>query len=241
MSQESIIGIVISVGLALLIYFFPRERLAKLFKKNNLDDFIKNNKFRDNFKIVIIDDEIDSYPVEYIKKLGAEVSTYETISFADSVDITKYDLVFLDIKGVVKEDLEEGGAKFIKIIKQARRHLPVIAVSSGFFHAEFNEYFKMSDQTIKKPINEYDINQLISEIKAQHFDMSSLTKSLKKSIGTLNVKQKSKLNLENKIVNYLEGNTSKSDTMECIHQVATTESGKLIDLVEIIKDRAQND
>jgi len=150
MSQESIIGIIIGAIIALILYFVPKDSLFKFFQTKTLDDLIKNNKFRDNFKVVIIDDELDSYPVEYIKKLGVEVSTYETISFADSVDITKYDLVFLDIKGVVKEDLEEGGAKFIKIIKQAREHLPVIAVSSGFFHAEFNEYFKMSDQTIKK-------------------------------------------------------------------------------------------
>ncbi len=99
----------------------------------------------------------------------------------------------------------------------------------------------MSDQTIKKPINEFDINQLIKEIKSKHFDMDVLIKSLKSQVNALNIRQKFKSNLECKITNYLEGNASKVETMECIHQIATTGSGELINLVNIIKDRVEND
>lgn len=146
-------------------------------------DYINKLKTRDNYKLAIVDDEISSYPVEYIKKLGITVSEFDSISFAETDNLCKFDVILLDVKGVVKEDLEEGGAKLIKIIKQYRPTLPIIAVSSGYFHPELNDYFKSSDATLNKPIDEYKIRELLLDLKKN-------SSTLKKLLTTLNSKSK---------------------------------------------------
>ncbi len=107
------IGLTISgIILAALFYILPWPKVKEFFTTTNLDEFSKETSVRELYKVAIIDDEIDSFPVDFIRKMGFQVNCYESISFADSLKITKYDVVFLDVKGVVEEDLEEGGAKF---------------------------------------------------------------------------------------------------------------------------------
>ena len=232
---------VISIVLAIAAYFIPWASFKEAFNKIDLDDFHEQKKLRRNYKIAIIDDEIDSFPVEFIKSLGFEVECFESISFADSVKITKFDVVFLDVKGVVKEDLEEGGAKFIQILKQARELLPVVAVSSGKFHPELNAYFKISDMTINKPIGEFKINEILKELKSDFFDFKKLIGTLKDKIRKLSIGEKGKRQLEIAIVKYLSTKTSKDEIMKVIHTIATVDCKEIIETVNIMKDRIDND
>lgn len=239
-----ILGIVLAIVAILLAIFFyivPWANVKEYFKPITLDKFASDIQLREQYKVAIIDDDIDSFPVDFIRKMGFQVNTYESISFADSLEIAKYDVVFLDVKGVVEEDLEEGGAKFIKILKQAREYLPIVAVSSGRFQPELNDYFKASDLIINKPIDEYKVSEELTELKSSFFELPLLVAALKELIRKLPVVIKEKNKLEILIVKYFLSKTSKEQTMQCIHQVATVDSEKIITQVNIIKDRLDND
>ena len=77
--------------------------------------------------------------------------------------------------------------KLIKIIKEARPLIPVVAVSSGYFHTELNDYFRISDATVNKPIDEYKIRELLFELKKEFFDASSIAKTIEDSIKKLDI------------------------------------------------------
>jgi hypothetical protein len=232
---------IFSLFLGMIFYVIPWPKLKEFFKKNDFEAFIEENQLRSTYKVAIIDDEIDSFPVDFIRQMGFEVRCYESISFADSLRIAKFDVVFLDVKGVVKEDLEEGGAKFIKILKQARSLLPIVAVSSGKFHPELNDYFKSSDMIINKPIGEFKIGEILRELKADFFDFNILVDSLKEKIRILPIDSKVKDSLELNIVKYLSTTMSKENIMQYVHQVATVDSDDIISLINIMKDRIDND
>lgn len=237
-------GIVISiVGLiaGVFFYFVPIKSFKSFFNPVLLDDFVGLEKMRDLYKVAIIDDQIDSFPVDFIRSLGFHVDTFTSISFADSLLIAKYDVVFLDVKGVIKEDLEEGGAKFIKILKQARSHLPIIAVSSGKFQPQFNDYFKACDVVLNKPISELRIKEELDHLKSMYFDMNKLIIGLKECLRKLPVSHAEKKELEVSIVKYFMTESPKEVTMQNIHRLATVDSNEIIRIVNVVKDRIDND
>ncbi|MDA0144295.1 hypothetical protein GL177_00890 [Vibrio toranzoniae] len=157
------LGIVLALASLFLGFIFwvvPREVVTNRFKKFSVQSHVEKLHLRTDFRIAIVDDEIGNYPIQYIKDLGFNVHEYESVSFTDAQNLINHDLLLLDVKGVVREDLDEGGAKLIKIIKEARPLIPVVAVSSGYFHTELNDYFRISDATVNKPIDEFKIREL---------------------------------------------------------------------------------
>lgn len=184
---------IVGVVLAVVFWWVPKKWVVGLFSKYSIKSYVDKKNLRTEFRVAIVDDEIDSYPISYIKELGFSVKEYESVSFAHSTELIKNDLLLLDVKGVVKEDLEEGGAKLIKIIKDTRPFLPVVAVSSGYFHTELNDYFKSSDATLNKPINEYKIRELIYEMKKEFFDAGIISINIEKSIKRLDLNNYKKI------------------------------------------------
>lgn len=188
MEYLAIAGVVLSV----IFWLIKPDFIVRHFINKNINSFIRSKKLNNNFTIAIVDDELDGYPIRYIQNLGYNVRTFESVSFSQAEELSKNDLILLDVKGVVKEDLEEGGAKLIKIIKDIRPLLPIIAVSSGYFHTELNEYFKTCDDSIKKPIDEYKIREMLGELKLRFFDENNIAELLCNDIESLQISNRKK-------------------------------------------------
>ncbi|KJG19469.1 hypothetical protein UB37_18120 [Photobacterium iliopiscarium] len=238
------LGIVLAVAslvLGIILWAIPREVITNLLKKFSIQSHVEKLHLRTDFRIAIVDDEIDNYPIQYIKNLGFDVHTYESASFADAQNLVKHDLLLLDVKGVIKEDLDEGGAKLIKIIKEARPFIPVVAVSSGYFHTELNDYFRISDATVNKPIDEYKIRELLCELKKEFFDALSIAKAIEDSIKKLDISSSKKNQLNKSIIDFLSGKSSENDFLSVIHMSAKGESQEIINNTKILLDRVQYD
>ncbi|MGI2207822.1 hypothetical protein ACROAD_06000 [Shewanella baltica] len=240
----TIIGLylaIIGIVLATVYWLVPKELIINYFKNYSVKSYVEKINLRSEFRVAIVDDEIDSYPVSYIKELNFSVKEYESVSFAHSAELIKNDLLLLDVKGVVKEDLEEGGAKLIKIIKEARPFLPVVAVSSGYFHTELNDYFKSSDATLNKPINEYKIRELIYELKKEFFDAGFISINIERSIKRLELTAYKKNKLNKYVIDFLSGKCEEHVFVNFVHQQAMGESQEIIKNSKILLDRISND
>jgi len=221
-------------------WLIPKESFTGLFKKYSIKTYIEKKNLRQNFKVAIIDDEIENYPIKYLEALGFTVNKYESVSFADSPELIKNDLLLLDVKGVVIEDLEEGGAKLIKIIKEARPHIPVIAVSSGYFHPELNDYFKSSDAILNKPIKEYKIREVLNELKKEFFDVSSIASGIEREIKNLELSSSKKNKLNKFVIDFISKKCDDSSFINFVHQNAMAESQGIISNSRILRDRIEN-
>ncbi len=229
----SIIGIVLSV----ILWVVKPEFIMKFIRTQKVTSFIKSKNLSNNFTIAVVDDELDSYPIQYIQNLGYNVKTFESVSFSQAEELSKNDLILLDVKGVVKEDLEEGGAKLIKIIKDIRPLLPIIAVSSGYFHTELNDYFKTCDDSMKKPIDEYKIREILSELKLKFFDENNIAESLNNDIESLQISNRKKNNISLMIINYLKNEIECQELKLTLHRLATTKTEEILCQVDRLKDR----
>ncbi|WP_417884529.1 hypothetical protein [Vibrio rumoiensis] len=232
---------VLGVIMAIVFWWIPKESIVGLFEKYSVKNYVNRLNLRTDFRIAIIDDEIDSYPIKYIKDLGFSIKEYETVSFADSDILIKNDLLLLDVKGVVNEDLDEGGAKLIKIIKESRPLLPIVAVSSGYFQTELNDYFKISDATLNKPIDEYRIREMLNELKKEFFDVDCIANSIEDCIKKLELSPSKKNKLKKELIGYLSNKINKECFNNFVHQLARSSSQEIIDKSEILVDRINND
>lgn len=133
---------------------------------NNIQDFVdKNTHFfisKFTFTIAIVDDESGEFPIEYLRRLGHQVDEIHEVSLAEVNKLLSYDLIFLDMIGVVKEDAERGAMQLIKKIKEHQFNPYVIAVSKSKFDPTVTEYFKLADDIGSKPMDEIKCDQLIN-------------------------------------------------------------------------------
>jgi len=237
MEELGIILAVVGIFLSIIMWIIKPEFITKLFTAQKVTSFIQSKNLTDNFTIAIVDDELESYPINYIQNLGYKVKTYESVSFSQAEDLSNHDLILLDVKGVVKEDLEEGGAKLIKIIKEVRPLVPVIAVSSGYFHTELNDYFKTCDDSIKKPIDEYKIREILAELKVKFYDQDNIASLLNSHIESLQLSRRKKKNISSKIIDYLKNDIDGQELKVILHRLATTQTENILCKVERLKDR----
>jgi len=231
-----IVGLVLSV----ILWFVKPQFITKFFEKQKVTKFIESKKLSNDFTIAVVDDELDSYPINYIQNLGYKVKTFESVSFSQAEELSKNDLILLDVKGVVKEDLEEGGAKLIKIIKDIRPLVPIIAVSSGYFHTELNDYFKICDDSIKKPIDEYKIREMLGELKLKFYDENSIAELLNNDIESLQINTRKKNIISLMIIDYLKSEIECQELKITLHKLATTKTEEILCKVARLKDRLNN-
>lgn len=237
MEELGIILTVIAMFLSIAMWVIKPDFIMRMFRVQKITNFMQAKNLADNFTIAIIDDELDSYPISYIQNLGYKVKTFDSVSFSQAEELSKNDLILLDVKGVVKEDLEEGGAKLIKIIKEIRPLVPVIAVSSGYFHTELNDYFKTCDDSIKKPIDEYKIREVINELKLKFYDENNIANLLNNEIESLQLSNRKKKSIYLMIVGYLKNEIEGQELRVTLHRLATTKTEKILCKVEKLKDR----
>lgn len=171
-SDIEIILFVLLVGGFVVKYFKWWNKKRKRNRYMNLSSYVRI-KFGDlkkqltiikkELSIGIIDDEPDSFPIDYLKQVGYQVDCYQQVSLSDADRLAKYDILFLDIAGVVKEDKESGGKHLIKRIRDSRDDAIIVAVSSRKFDPEANRFFSLADDTLNKPLTETGMEEYLEE------------------------------------------------------------------------------
>lgn len=148
-----------------------RHRMINFFgleKYKNIKQFLSEKGIvqavdEKSIRIAILDDQPSDFPVEYIKNKGLNVSIYDTVSLANYKSLFDFDILFLDMKGLVKENPENGALELLKRLKASVNSPYVVAVSKATFDPTVSSYFKMADDTAKKPIDEMKFDALWDE------------------------------------------------------------------------------
>lgn len=86
------------------------EDFSKLIIRQRLDQ-LPDESLRKVARIAVIDDHLEDIPLDELRAYGFSVDAYTSISLSESERFKVYDIIFLDINGVVKEDLEFGGGE----------------------------------------------------------------------------------------------------------------------------------
>lgn len=171
----NLVGIVSFTGGGVVVFYrFVRPHLvaARIDKAIPTDLERKwNDSLGKSFaKIAIVDDQPADFPTAELKADGYQLQTYRQVTLATTAQLALYDIVFLDMKGIVRDDPENGGMRLIAELRRLNPGQKICAVSSKTFDINATEFFRQADDAKRKPLTAHEcravINTFIGELFA---------------------------------------------------------------------------
>ena len=190
------IGIPVS-GIILFLLKKPRQWILKKIRKAKLSmqyhtifEFIQRQGLENKsyistkeLNILILDDEPQNYPIEYLRNCKYKINHREEISLSNIDENLDFDLIILDITGIVKEDKLKGG---FELLKRLRKEKPlgqaIIAASSKRFDLSVADFYEMADVKIKTPIEGIEMEEVLEQAMKLKFNVLELAKKLDHTI-----------------------------------------------------------
>jgi DNA-binding response OmpR family regulator len=158
-----------------------------------------------DIRILILDDELSDYPIDQLRKLGYRVEEKTLVSLGDIESFKNYDVILLDIRGVLKEDLRQGGLEILKRLKSRPNSPYVIAVSSKGFDPTLAEFFMLADERLKKPIAAMTIERAIRLAYEGAYSALHAAQRVDQQLGTSNRKNASARKNLQQVIQFLNG------------------------------------
>lgn len=209
----NIIALITLLPIIYGIYNYIGKKMTPKYEYSDITSFIldKNNTSSPikNKKIALVDDNPENYPLNFLKKSCFNISVFEEISLSNYDFLFDFDLIILDIAGIVKEDMKNGGLELIKRLKAKNKELLIIAASSKKFDPNLTTFFQLADLQINVPISEIDMEQIIEDILNEKFSLRHLAKEIDSFITGLNLSSKERSNIINYIINRIDKNINK--------------------------------
>lgn len=125
--------------------WWKKEKLdIKVLKSIDISPFGE----RKQYNIIIIDDHI--FPLlDSLRKHGFTISKFNDIEDID--ELKGFDIIICDIRGIGQTfQSRYQGAHIVKEIHKRFPNKYLIVYSGSTFSVEYNNYFKLSDKTVKK-------------------------------------------------------------------------------------------
>lgn len=162
------------------------------------------NDLKKRIKIVVIDDNRDSFPIETMQDFGFTLEYWRIIDSNKfkRLENNEFDIIILDIEGVVEtsELGEKDGLDILKSLKNKNNKQIIIAFSGSTYDVSKGEFWKITDDFLKKPINAFDTKEMLEEIILNNYSINNLINQLKQIINQQIDNQKDIEKLENIIV-----------------------------------------
>ncbi len=162
------------------------------------------NDLKKRIKIVVIDDKKDSFPIETMQDFGFTLEYWKIIDSnkLKRLEKNEFDIIILDIEGVVEtsELGEKDGLDILKSLKNKNNKQIIIAFSGSTYDVSKGEFWKITDDFLKKPINAFDTKEMLEEIILNNYSINNLINQLKQIINKQIDNQKDIEKLETIIV-----------------------------------------
>ena len=162
------------------------------------------NDLKKRIKIVVIDDNKDSFPIETMQDFGFTLEYWKIIDSnkLKRLEKNEFDIIILDIEGVVEtsELGEKDGLDILKSLKNKNNKQIIIAFSGSTYDVSKGEFWKITDDFLKKPINAFDTKEMLEKIILNNYSINNLINQLKQIINKQIDNQKDIEKLETIIV-----------------------------------------
>lgn len=184
------LGILSVLATGLLIFF----RLVRPYVCNTrLQSVVPSNFVRDwnevkakaIARIAIVDDQPQDFPTAELKADGYQVQVFRQATLANTSELATFDVIFLDMKGIVKDDPEHGGLKLIAELRKTNPAQKICAVSSKTFDPTATEFFRQADDYKRKPLTAQECRSVIDRFLVEVFAPNPLLQSARSVIAGL--------------------------------------------------------
>lgn len=187
-------------------------------------------------KVAIVDDSPTDFPVTQLQKAGYSVKTYKQVDLKDIGRLAEYDVLFLDIHGIVKDDIEEGGLKLLPKLRAANSRQKICAVSSKKFDPTATAFFKQADDVQGKPVNAQKCKDVIDVLALEKLEPAQLSRQLDDGIKHLGVRTRRALIKQIREFSISKSPISDAPTKLCaIGKLDPALSSVLTDYVRVLR------
>ncbi|WP_419771321.1 MAG: hypothetical protein ACNI3C_05905 [Candidatus Marinarcus sp.] len=192
-------------------------------KKYKYDDIksVEFNELKKRIKIVVIDDEEDSFPIKHMQSLGFTIEYWKEIDINNikRLEDGNFDLIILDIYGVVNPQLGQDltGLDILKSLKHRNPKQLIIAFSGSSYEIDKGEFWKLADDFLKKPSTTFETKERLENIINQNYSINTLINNLKMVISR-----------------QIQDSNKESDIEKIISKAIITKNGN-IDFVKLVR------
>lgn len=210
---------------------FFRKQTFKEIPIVDLDDLKKRTK------IVVIDDEEDSFPVAGIQNFGFTVEYWNLIDSnkLKRLENNEFDIIILDILDIVDiNDLgDKNGIDILKILKNKNYNQVIVAFSGSTYDVSKGEFWKLADDFMKKPVGLLDTKEKLEQIIKDKFSNEKLINNLQEIMKLQIENQSDYKTIEDYIVNTVK-KRKQLDLSKLVKAGITDTSGVLTIVAALI-------
>jgi DNA-binding response OmpR family regulator len=185
---------------------FPKW-VRKVFQKRRISEIsvlLPAQDVRKRVKIVVVDDERDSFPTEGLQSDGYTVEWWEKLDATrlHRLERGDFDIIILDIQGIVEEGLSDTGDALgvLRRIKNVNPYQVVVAFSGKAYDLDSVPFWKQADDALRKPVTMIQCKELIDRLIHDRVSASGYWKNIQDVLERSGVPDRRIRALENKVV-----------------------------------------
>lgn len=179
-----------------------------------LDRPLSDESIRRLARIVVVDDEPDSFPVEDLRSAGYTVDYWPILDAPrlSRLERAEFDLIVLDIQGIVPPGFSDtgNGLGVLRRLKQINEVQAVVACSGQSYRVDEAEFFTLADAVLAKPISSIRALATVQDLLVERMSVSNYWNGLSRSLVEAGVSRSRLVDLEDKIVRSVKKNGTVS-------------------------------
>jgi DNA-binding response OmpR family regulator len=133
-------------------------------------------------KIVVIDDDPNSFPTSLLQEDGYTIDAWTSLSAArlHRLESGDYDIIILDIGGITDSSLSDtgDGLGVITRLKAVNRYQVVVAFSGAAFDLGKVPFWKLADDALQKPVSIIKAKETLDALIREHVNVPQYWKSI---------------------------------------------------------------
>ncbi|WP_448101442.1 response regulator [Luteibacter jiangsuensis] len=185
-------------------------------------------------RIAIVDDEPGDFPTADLKADGYSVDEFTQVSLANHATLSTYDIVFLDMKGIIRDDPDRGGLKLIAELRRRNSKQKICAVSGQTFDPTATEFFRKADDYKKKPLTAQECKLVIDRFLEESLDIRLLVVEADRLL--LSIPRAKRRGMLNALRSFANGSASADDTRNTVREsgISSDDSETFIKLGRVL-------
>ena len=145
--------------------FFKSLRIVDVTKPIPLEEI------RKRAKIIVIDDDPNSFPCELLRKEGYTIECWQKVESLSRLEKGDFDIIILDIGGVAGEYSPQDGLGVLEHLKNYNPSQIIVAFSGQTFDLGKTRFWKMADDSLSKPVDVIKCKEVIDHLLQEKFTL----------------------------------------------------------------------
>lgn len=178
------------------------KSLLSLFASSRIDSLpsLSFSEARKRARILVLDDDPDSFPIELLKTEGYNIHYWEKVRNLKDLEQGDFDLIVLDIHGIATGLAKRDGLDILEHIKKYNPAQIVIAYSAKKYDLNQGKFWRLTDDFLGKPATSLECKQKIDDLIQTRFSKEHYWTVLRSELQKVDVTEKAIRKLEKELV-----------------------------------------